>query len=63
MNDRSSKDKKLNCPITQGVDFENRPLSADEYLAWVQYNWEHCVDRKAYREQRKQMVVNAPFFI
>ena len=51
----------LKFPIIKGPMPEPNILSMDEYLEFVQFNWENLVDREAYAEWKKSIAVDVPF--
>ena len=55
--------KKLKLPIIRKAANKAKVLSMDEYLKFVQFNLEHCFDKKAYAKWKKMASVNVPFII
>ena len=53
--------KKLKFPIIPKSMAEPKILSMDEYLKFVQFNWEHVIDRKANAKWKEMSAVNVPF--
>ena len=53
--------KKLRLPVIRNNVSKPRVLSMDEYLKFVQFNWEHIIDRKANAKWKEISAVNVPF--
>ena len=55
--------KDLKLPIIKEQLPQQRVLSMDEYVQFVQFNLEQVFDKKAYAQWKKMLIVNAPFHI
>ncbi len=54
--------KDLNLPIIKDHNpLPDRIFSMEEYLEFVQFNWDNVVDKEAYREWKKIIAVDVPF--
>ena len=55
--------KDLNLPVFKKPMREPEPLSMDQYLKFVEFNWRYVVNKKVFYKQKKQMGINIPFKI
>ncbi len=54
--------KDLNLPNTTGASSQpDRILSMTEYLEFVQFNFEHMLDKEFYFRWKESIAVNEPF--
>ena len=53
--------RKLKLPAIKKIDSQQKILSMDEYLKFVQFNLKHAFDKKAYLKWKKMLVVDVPF--
>lgn len=53
--------KDLNLPVFKKPMLEPKPLTMEQYLEFVQFNWRYVVNKKAFYKQKKQMRINVPF--
>jgi len=49
-------------PVIKGyVPLPDRILSMDEYMEFVQFNWDNVIDKEAYSKWKEVIAVDVPF--
>jgi len=55
--------KDMKFPVIRESHQNQKTLSMDEYLQFVQFNLKYTHDKKTYAKWKKMLAVNVPFFI